>query len=229
MPDAVLRALDPVLSALQRQPSWTAWALVGFALLLVFLGRHGQRPLMGAVLAASLGAAAAAFLGTPAPGAAMPRLPALAAGAFGLAVGFALPGQAGALACGIGGGLLGRWLATSLGVPWPLFLGAAPMAGLFFAVGFVNQRHLAVVMPPVAAAIAGALASARILGVYDAGMLLAAVALLCAIFIPLAIERDARARRRAAAQADAALKERVKAAQEEKKARMAAHLSGGKR
>src|SRR5438128_8709654 len=120
--------LRPAFEALLKGPDWLGWALVGFAALLLALGRRGQRALMAAVVGgAALWAARRFGLAEP-----MQWLVA----ALGAALGALLPGIARAVALAGAGAAFGEWFSIQLGVS-PLCV-ALPLAVLCFLVGFVN-------------------------------------------------------------------------------------------
>ena len=213
---------QPAFEALLRAPKWTGWALFAFGVLLIALGRQGQRPLMGALVGAACWWAAVTLGLAGKPLAAdLPSAEPLAAAGLGALLGALLPSWTRALALGGLGAAFGDWLARRLGAP-PL-AGALPLAVLLFLVAFVNEQTFAVLLPPLGAAPAlvfGLVRSlpAEIRGRYlplsDCRVLLVATGLLALALLPLAISREARARRRKQALAESGedLTERAKRA-----------------
>lgn len=199
-PFEALAALARTLfEALLRGPDWIGWALIGLGAAMVALGRQGQRVLMAALCGAAAYWAAQQFhLGTI-RGAPVGWIAAGAAAAFGAF----LPAWSRAAIFGACGYACGHWLAASLEIE--TFWVAIPLGALLFLIGFVNDLYFSVVLPPVAAApalVAGIVRSlpAHIRGAHrpltDVRVVLIASAVLAAIFVPIALHRVARVRRR---------------------------------
>jgi hypothetical protein len=192
---------QPPVEALLRAPDEAGWALISLGILLMALGRHGQRLLIAVLTgAAAWWGAEHLWAGTKVSWTDRALLGAL----LGCALGALLSRWLRSLLCGAGGAALGHWLAERTGFPpWPV---AGVMAAIAFFLSYGIDRTLAVLLPPLAAApalVAGAVRVAPKLQSLQAAhggasALLIASLLLAMLLIPLALEREARAQRRRA-------------------------------
>ena len=216
-------ALPLWVDALLRQPEWVGYALLGLALSVTLLGRHGMRLMNGALLGGSL--AALAFfalrseLGAQSPA---PGLAAVSLATAGLALGLFAPGWSVAFVCAGALGAVGGVLARRLG-----FLaigGAAPMAGLGLFFGLANHRALSVWLPPILCApclVAGAAIVWLPPRAHDLAFAEWTLGVTVGVVLPLiaiAMEREHRGRVRALVRAQRVAEEEAKAAQQRKQA-----------
>ncbi len=209
--------LDRVVAA----PEWIGWALLGWAALLIVLGRRGQGFLAGSLL--GLGVVALA-LGTLAPAldsaSVLPGLIAIFGGAGALVFAMVLPGLGSAGICSIGLGWLGAFIAHDL-FGFLAIGGLAPGAGLGLLVGMANHKRLAIWLPQIFAALALALGAANLLAPHRRGAPLPqlasldwALGLAIALALPLvalSVEREGRRARKFEARTKAMNDEELKA------------------
>jgi hypothetical protein len=167
---AVQVAYDRLLHEI---PDWIPWALFAIALLLVALGREGQRVVAGIVLLCGVILAVHLGLAPHFPGSPLPAVAMIVAGAAALAAGLAWPSWGTALALG---GALGTAFALTAGwlarlylssLPWPWL--AVPAALLGFFLALAHYERVSLVLPPLAAAVALTLGLSRRLGPHFAG------------------------------------------------------------
>jgi len=194
-------AYDRLLHAL---PGWLPWALFAVALLLVLLGREGQRVVAGLLLLCGVILAVRLGLAPHFPDSPLPAVAMIVAGAAALAVGLAWPswGTALALAGALGTifALTVHWLATLYvsSLPWPWLAVPAAAFGLFLALS--RYERFSLLLPPLVAAVALTLGLSRQLGPHFAGAAVpqlaelpwvAALLFLTAVpFFALALSRD---------------------------------------
>jgi hypothetical protein len=163
-------AYDQLLHAL---PDWVPWALFAVALLLVVLGREGQRVLAGILLLCGVILAVRLGLAPHFPGSPLPAVAMIIAGAGALAVGLAWPSWGTAVALGGALGtafaLTSRWLASLYvsSLPWPWLAIPAALFGFFVALS--RYERFSLLLPPLAAAVALTLGLSRRLGPHLAG------------------------------------------------------------
>lgn len=149
--------LQEWLDAALRAPAWAGYALLSLAALVTLLGRHGQRPLNGALLGG--GMFALAFLGLRGVlHAWAPGVVAIVAGVVIAVVSMVEVGWSTAVVVGLMFGCGGALAAWQLGIPaWGL---APPLGGFGLFVGVVNHKRVSVMVPPLFASLFIALGAA---------------------------------------------------------------------
>jgi len=168
LPRAALALAQKGLDAALAWPRWTAFALLGFALALTLLGRHGQRLLAGAFLGGVVAGVALLFIRPQLPDSSWPGLLAVIGGGAAFALGLGVPGWTTALASSVSLGALFGYAGVEAGkLPW--LAGALPGALLGLFLGLANHLWWGLWMPPLAAALGIALASAGLLGPHGEG------------------------------------------------------------
>jgi len=161
--DAALALAQSGLDQALAWPRWTVFALLGFALALMLLGRQGQRLLAGSSLGGAVVAFALLVLLPNAPHEQWPGLVAVIGGGAMMALGIGLPGLATAAVASAALGGLGAFIALRIAqVPW--MIGAIPGALLGLFMGLANHLFWGLWMPPLAAAFSVTLACARLAG-----------------------------------------------------------------
>jgi hypothetical protein len=205
----------PSTAALRTLPLWTGYALLGLAVAITALGRHGARLMNGALLGA--GAFLAALYGLRGVGHEwLPGLSAIVLGG-GLAVlGLAhLAAGTGLVTAAIFGPL--GWLgARALHMEWEVPTGAAVVIGFCF--GVINRRGLSLILPPIVAGVSVVAGVGRLWKpAWPDEAKSAAAAVLAIALLVVSVERNHRSKRRKAARAksdaDARLKAKVTAQQ----------------
>ena len=194
--------LQAWLDALVRAPQWAGLALLGLAVAITLLGRHGQRPLNAALLAsAAVGLSLFALRGLHDW---IPGIVAIISGALLGCFGFvALAwGTALTLAVILGGG--SALLAHKLHFWWPAALALPAAIGLFL--GVRHHRRLSIFLPPLFSALFLAAGAAIAFAPHARGAILwplndviwalGLFLLLLGPLVALSMERDHRRRKR---------------------------------
>ena len=200
-----LQQLQLALDQAVRAPQWLGFGLVGLALVVTLLGRHGQRPLNGALLGGA--AALLMFFGLRGLHGWAPGVGAIIAGVLAALFGFVAVGWGTAF-------LMAAMLATGAGFAAHLlglhpFLGAAPAAGIGLFLGMANHVRLSLWLPPLFSALLATLGAtiawaphgrgASLYLLNDVRWVLGVAAGLLVPLLALSFERDYRKRKRLAA------------------------------
>jgi len=211
-------------------PRWTAFALLIFAIALTLLGRHGQRLLAGTSFAALVVGFALLFLRPQAPTEDWPGLVAVIGGGAAFALGIGLPGWTTALLSAVTLGALGGLGAVHLGgAPW--LAGALPFALLGLILGLANHLFWGLWLPPIAAAFALTLATAKLVALEaltHAGLALATAAILSVALLAISLERDHQRKKRATNKTKQKADQELKARMERDRERHAKYLGNKK-
>ena len=210
-------ALQSLLDRALAAPEWAGWALLALALVVTLPGRHGQRPLNGALLGGA--AFALAFLGLRGVlHAWTPGIVAIVAGVLVAVFGIVAVGWGTSLVTGAAFAIAGAIVARHLKVPvW----GLAPAAGgIGIAAGMANHKRLSVVLPPIFAALFITLGAAILWAPHwrgahlwqlnDVDWALGMWGVLTFVLLALALEREYRKRLRLAARTKAMEQEELK-------------------
>jgi heme exporter protein D len=184
----------PQLASLRALPLWAAYALALLALLISILGRHGARLTNGVLLGAA--AFCASFFGLRGVGHEwLPGIAAIVLGG-GLAVtGFAHLGAGTGLVCAAVAGTLGWFGAPRLHLEPEVPAAVAAMIGFCF--GALNRRALALIVPPIVAAVFLAASLERLWAPAFSPMVkLSAACVFALALLIVSVERNHRARLR---------------------------------
>lgn len=133
---------------LLRAPQWAGFALLALAVIVTVPGRHGQRPLNTALLGGGAAALALYALGDQGW---LPGVVAIVASVLLALFGMIASGWATALLVAGMAATAGALIARALQFLWPPV--AAIFAGLGLYAGMVNHQRLALVLPPIFAAL----------------------------------------------------------------------------
>ncbi|HUJ29301.1 MAG TPA: hypothetical protein VLW85_24950 [Myxococcales bacterium] len=149
--------LQDLLDAALRAPAWAGYALLALAVVITLPGRHGQRPLNGALLGGGL--FALAFFGLR--GVLHAWVPGIVAVVAGVVIAVVSIVEVGWSTAVVVGGIftgIGAVAARHFGIPvW----GLAPLAGGFgLLVGVVQHKRVSVIVPPLFASLFVALGAA---------------------------------------------------------------------
>jgi hypothetical protein len=211
-------------SALIAAPAWSGYALLALSAIVTIPGRHGQRPLNGALIGG--GVFALAFLGLRGVlHAWVPGVTAVIAGTVAAAIAMVEVGWSTALVVAIlfGGGaaLAARWLGIPTWGLWP------PAAGLGLFAGMANRKRLSTWLPPLFASLFATLGAAilwaphwrgaKLWQLNDVDWALGLWGALAVVLLALSLEREYRKRLRLAARTkemqDEQLKKKIEAQQ----------------